>query len=105
MTMVTMTYLEATTSITTMSLKPRMLMMVSLEATTVSLEATTIIVTMLSLEEKVEAMKTGDASSGKDSNCHEHTMDYDGARMVGLQATGYELGTGSDEARNSRSHE
>ena len=80
-------------------------MMVSLEATTVSLEATTIIVTMLSLEEKVEAMKTGDASSGKDSNCHEHTMDYDGARMVGLQATGYELGTGSDEARNSRSHE
>ena len=57
MTMATMASLEATKSMTTMSLKPKILMKVSLEAT---------MVTMVSLEEKVEAIKKmGDASSGK----------------------------------------
>ena len=33
------------------------------------------------------------------------TTDSDGARMMGLWATGYERGTGTNEARNSRSWE
>mgnify|MGYP000276448131 CR=1 FL=1 len=55
--MVTKASLEATMSLTTLCLKPRMLMTRTLEATTMM---------MVSLEEKVEAMKkTGDASSWK----------------------------------------
>ena len=33
------------------------------------------------------------------------SVDYDGARMMGLRVTGYELGIRSDKARNSRSWE
>ena len=57
MTMVTIRSLEATSSMRTMSLKPRMLITKTLEATTMM---------MVSLVDKVEAMKkTGDASNFK----------------------------------------